>query len=554
MSLVIVILFLLGSFGPGLSSAQSWLHIPIASFALASVGTLFSVISLLLHKKEQWFYPLALVNYILISITATSLIMLTGQVDSPFVALCLLILVFAGMFGGWVLVGYAVLANLFIAWHVFLNGPIAGPEEIIKLLLIMETPLIASYVIWHSEGKQMTTNQKAYNALAEQLSQVANKSEIVINSIADGVVAMDAKGAIQLINPAAQELLGWQKQDAIGLDYRSVINLIDAKGAAVGEELTPIHQVLISNKSMTDNNLGLTTKSGKTIRLSLQVSPVSAGKDQAASGVIMVFRDITQEKEQERQRGEFISTASHEMRTPVAAIEGYLALAMNPQTAVIDDKARAYLQKAYESTQHLGHLFQDLLTVSKAEDGRLAPKPTVIDVTKFTHEISDSLEQKAKDKNIGLVFTPGSKVDGGRKLQPAYYIFADPGQLREVLSNLIDNAIKYTKQGTVTIDIAGDASNISVGVTDTGIGIPPEDVSHLFQKFYRVDNSDTREIGGTGLGLFISRRLVEANNGHLTVESVYGKGSTFTVQFPRLTNEQAQTAINTAVPQEPSKL
>lgn len=507
-----------------------------------------------MQKQQRYHYPLALASYILITLTSVTLIVLTGGSDSPFIALWLLISVFAGMFGGWVLIIYVGLANVFVAWQLLFTGQSVSLEAIIKILLIIETPLIASFVIWHAEAKNPAATQKAYNALAQELSQVANKSEIVINSIADGVVAIDTKGIVQLINPAAQAMLGWKKQDAIGLDYRSIIKLIDDKGAAVSDELTPIRQVLLVNKPITDNNLGLSTKSGKTIRLSLLVSPVAAGDQQAASGAIIVFRDITKEKEQERQRGEFISTASHEMRTPVAAIEGYLALAMNPQTAVIDDKAKAYLQKAYESTQHLGRLFQDLLTVSKAEDGRLMPKPTVIDVTSFTREIIEGLEPKAKNKNIGLVYTPANTVDGGKKLHPAYYVFVDPSQLREVLNNLIDNAIKYTKQGTVTVDILGDATNISIRISDTGIGIPPEDVLHLFQKFYRVDNSDTREIGGTGLGLFIARRLVEANNGHVTVESAYGKGSAFTVQFPRMTNEQAQSALTQATPQTPSKL
>jgi signal transduction histidine kinase len=122
--------------------------------------------------------------------------------------------------------------------------------------------------------------------------------------------------------------------------------------------------------------------------------------------------------------------------------------------------------------------------------------------------------------------------------------------MREVLNNLVDNAIKYTKQGTVTVDIKGDNTDVSIDISDTGIGIPPEDITHLFQKFYRVDNSDTREIGGTGLGLYICRRLVEANNGHIGLNSTYGKGSTFTLKMPRVPNDQATNIANQEAAQQ----
>ena len=139
----------------------------------------------------------------------------------------------------------------------------------------------------------------------------------------------------------------------------------------------------------------------------------------------------------------------------------------------------------------------------------------------MVREIVQGLQEKSKAKSIFLTFKPGeSDNEGNRKMLPIYYTYADQDQIREVLNNLVDNGIKYTKQGTVTVDITGTDEAVTVSVTDTGIGIPPEDVPHLFQKFYRVDNSDTREIGGTGLGLYISRRLIEANNGHIGVNSV----------------------------------
>lgn len=144
------------------------------------------------------------------------------------------------------------------------------------------------------------------------------------------------------------------------------------------------------------------------------------------------------------------------------------------------------------------------------------------------------------------MFKPTIQQSGsGHPLGPIFFVDVDNDHLREVVSNLVENAIKYTRKGNVTIDIAGDATHARLSVHDTGIGIPKEDQVHLFQKFYRVDNSDTRDIGGTGLGLYLCRRLVETMGGRLWLESIYGEGSTFFVEFPRLTHEEAQRKIET---------
>jgi len=475
------------------------------------------------------------------------LIGMTGGIHSPFVGLWLLIAVFAGLFGAYMLGAFLIGGNTYSIYQLA-SGTETGAAAI-ALLIVTEAPLLASFIIWHRSHAGADT--QAVNALQQQLSQVASKSDVVINSIADGVVVIDGSGIIQLINPAAQTMLGWPNRDAVGLDYRSVIKLTTSEGAAVEDALSPIRQVMTANDSITNNDLVLITKSNKKISVSLVVSPVA--DDSREGGVIAVFRDITREKEEERQKAEFISTASHEMRTPVASIEGYLGLAMNPQTAVIDEKAKMYLQKAHEATQHLGRLFQDLLTVSKADDARLVTRPQVVDIVLFTREVVEGLATKAKEKGIFINYAPGDQdVDGNKRITPMYYAYVDPDHMREVLSNLIDNAIKYTNQGSVTIDVNGDGANVMVVVADTGLGIPPEDLPHLFQKFYRVDNTDTRTIGGTGLGLYISRRLTEANNGHISVTSTYGKGSTFTVQMPRISNERANELLSASQPGQPA--
>jgi signal transduction histidine kinase len=225
-----------------------------------------------------------------------------------------------------------------------------------------------------------------------------------------------------------------------------------------------------------------------------------------------------------------------------------LALALNEKVATIDERARGYLEKAHTSTQHLGKLFQDLLTSSKAEDGRLSNHPTVVEMGAFLQQLTDDLKFAAEKKGLFAEFLIGGANDaidattgndGQHVLKPLYYVNVDADRMREVVTNIFDNACKYTEQGKISIGLTGDNEVVQMYVKDTGAGIPAEDIPHLFQKFYRVDNSATRTIGGTGLGLFICRKIVELYHGRVWVESELGKGSTFFINLPRLTTARA---------------
>ncbi|MGH7195367.1 MAG: sensor histidine kinase [Candidatus Saccharimonadales bacterium] len=375
------------------------------------------------------------------------------------------------------------------------------------------------------------------------------QSEIIIRSIADGVIVFDAEGKITMINPAAASLTEWPAEDAIGLNASAVIKLNQENGKPL-DSSDDVFRAVLGGQNHIARNLLLIGQHDKQTVISLILSPINAPGSSQLAGAVAVFRDITTARQQEAQRAEFISTASHEMRTPVAAIEGYLALALNPKVSTIDSKARDYLEKAHESTQRLGQLFQDLLTSAKAEDGRLSNHPSVVEIGDFLQKLADDLRFAAEKKQLKTEFIIGSSEtidavgsspqNASQVLKPLYYVLADPDRLSEVITNLFDNAVKYSDQGKVSIGLTGDNQVVQIYVRDTGSGIPAEDVPHLFQKFYRVDNSSTRTVGGTGLGLFICRKIIELYNGQIWVESQPGQGSTFFINLPRLGVERAE--------------
>ena len=329
-----------------------------------------------------------------------------------------------------------------------------------------------------------------------------------------------------------------------------MIRLADEKGNLYAGSSYPFNKVFTSGQSLRDNTTELVTRDNKRFSVGLSISPLK-DENGKITGAVGLIRNITQEKEQENRLADFISTASHEMRTPVAAIEGYLALALNTKVATVDNKAREYLEKAEEATKHLGQLFQDLLTSAKAEDGRLVSHPKVVDIGAMLKELTEELKFSADKHNLETEFVIGSSsvvksavtVESERNISPLYYSYVDPDRMREVITNLYDNAVKYTPQGKVSVGLTGNDQVVQFYVKDTGAGIPREDIPHLFQKFYRVDNSATRTIGGTGLGLFICRKIVELYNGRIWVESSTGKGSTFYINLPRLSTQKAQEML-----------
>lgn len=367
----------------------------------------------------------------------------------------------------------------------------------------------------------------------------------LINSFSDGIFIIDEKNIIHFFNKEAQKITGFKAEDVLNLAYSSVFQIVNQKGELINVDNDPIIISRRTGESQRVEMLYIKSYSGKTIPISANICM----PDDSSDFLIVAFRDISAELDKERDQLEFISTASHEMRTPIAAIDGYLGLALNPTISTIDEKAREYITKAQNSSKHLGELFKNLLNISKAEDKRLATNLQPVDLIKLISDTCNDFRKSAADKNIALIFEQTDSKE--RQILPEIFVYADQSLLREALSNLIENAIKYTTNGSVKINaLMSGHDKAIISVVDTGMGIAPEDIPHLFQKFYRVDNSQTREIGGTGLGLYLTRSIVENMNGRIWAESRVGFGSSFFIELRRLDKnqrDQLQQTIN-AIP------
>lgn len=527
-------------------------------FVLAVMAMAHALYGLTLFFPLAQHHPRAagFVSFLLFFVMSSYSFWITKDETNTYFALLVIVALLSGMYG-WI-VSLMFNTSIITLLIMIQMGNLSASENYTPLMIVIYTAVsIMTILLWTSMNKIDDENQPILKLKKPKLSKAGKSTgpnlstDILINAITDGVAIVGSDGVIQTFNPSATTITGWADSEAIGLDHRSVLIMTNQKDEVYSDQINPITQSLISGEARQDINAKIQTRSKKLIEVDLLASPIKNGD--RAEATVVIFRDVSKQRSEERQRAEFISTASHEMRTPVAAIEGYLALAMNEKVAKIDSAAKGYLEKAHASTQHLGKLFQDLLTAAKSEDGRLTNNPEVVEVGQLLDELIEGVRFTAEKKGLLMEsdFGEGGTTNGTQSsvsmgaVRPLAYVFVDAERIREVITNLFDNAVKYTEEGKVTIGMHTEEKTVTIIVKDTGAGISKEDVPHLFQKFYRVDNSATRQVGGTGLGLFICRKIVELYNGRIWVESELGEGSSFKISLPKLSNERAQELMRT---------
>ena len=371
-------------------------------------------------------------------------------------------------------------------------------------------------------------------------AQSANLANLVLNSIDEGVMIVHSSGIVVLVNPAAMRLLGTSDPNMVeNLQLASILNLENSEGTKIEDDVNPVLRAVMNGENFETRDLILVSIQEQRRPVAISVVCTTTGQNER----IITLRDIARELEEEGEQADFISTASHEMRTPVASIEGYLGLALNPKTATIDERARKYLEEAHASSKHLGRLFKDLLDVTKLDDKKIRVQLTPVEMASTVRSIANGQVPMMSEKGIHYTFGANAARSDNttREVNQEVYASVDIDFLREAVNNLVENAIKYTASGGgIWVNVRGDDDRVLINVTDTGIGISPDDLKHVFQKFYRADNSQTRTVGGTGLGLYLVKQRVEAMGGKVWAESSFGEGSTFYLSFPRITAEEYQ--------------
>lgn len=525
--------------------------------AVLIISVIHIIVTLLIYplirKKTEWgAFVTAMVPY---GLLLSAAIETSGNMNIFYRILFIILVFMLNMVGPYLAIASAVVAWILLIFDfIGLGNPIPEARVLNIILDILVT--IAAISGWFF-FRRFYIKQEDKETLAK-LQNEKLKTNFILASMTDAVVLIGPTKKIDYINPAAVKMTGWPAQNAIGLPFDNVLKFYDQEQQQLTQNQEPLLKSLTSKKAVRENNILLQTRAATFMDVSVDAMPLLDDNGVETGGILGVIRDMTKERQEERQRTEFINTASHEMRTPIAAIEGYLSLAFNDKVATIDERAKQYLNKAHASTQHLGQLFQDLLTSSKIDDGRLTSRPEVIEIGDYLEKLTEELRFSAQKKNLNVTYVMGAEDNtlnasstNNKMIRPLYYVYADPDRLREVITNLFDNAVKYTPSGSISIGLTGDKNVVQFYIKDTGAGIPSNDLPHLFHKFFRVDNSATRTIGGTGLGLFISKKILDMYNGKIWATSKLGEGSTFFVNLPRL--DSARARVKQAQMQETAK-
>lgn len=359
------------------------------------------------------------------------------------------------------------------------------------------------------------------------LDAATKRVEAVLNTTEDGIAFIDSNAVFTIINQPFLQILQIEGNQLLGKSFLVAARHLFRHVKDLPTVITRLRDLV---RTPHANLLMTVYLSGERTRI-IRVASVGVRAETAPGagsewlGRIITLRDVTRETEVDRMKTEFVSTVSHELRTPLTAIKGYLDLMLDGQAGNITSTQREFLSLAGESTDRLTTLINDILDISRIEAGgtRLRRVPT--DYRPIVQHVVHMLTGQAKAKGIalGMQFT---------KVNP--WVEGDPDRISQVMFNLVSNAIKYTPpQGKVTVKVTCDDDVVTTQITDSGPGISPEDLDRVFERFYRADNSTTRETGGTGLGLAITKALVERMGGSVTVTSTLGLGTTFSISMRR---------------------
>ena len=392
----------------------------------------------------------------------------------------------------------------------------------------------AEYVIDPSFKQTETAVSKAMQELEianAKVQQEKAQDETLLNNIGDAVVAVDRDRKVIFINEIAAKMIGWKREEVVGKIWgKDMPGVVDDMGDPIPREKRSIAQALLRKASTFVSYYSYVRKDGTKFPVANTSAPIITGGE--VTGAIVVFRDVTREKEIDRMKTEFISLASHQLRTPLSAIKWYLRMLLDGDAGKLSHEQEDFVRIVDESNERMITLVNDLLNISRIESGRIIIEPHPTDIITLVKDSVNELNMKMHEKEIVFTFD----------IQPNLpLINIDVQMIRHVYMNLLSNAIKYTPfRGTVALKIYQKDNEIISEIQDTGYGIPKNQQVKVFQKFFRAENAVKYETDGTGLGLYLVKAIIDSSAGRIwykspTIQSdsnPEGYGTTFWFALP----------------------
>ena len=366
--------------------------------------------------------------------------------------------------------------------------------------------------------------------LRQLLDSEQSRTQSLVKGLSNGVIMFDLDKKATISNQAAQKMTGFPER---GFYLSELAKLLDSQDEK--EVVQKISETLKTGETHSFEEMKMSRFIYEVI-----ITPIHDNDKNIVGGAI-ILHDITHIKEIERMKTEFVSVASHQLRTPLTAIMLFSEMFANEEVGKLNSNQKDYIENIQQSTKRMIRLVNDLLNVSRIETGRLKVEPVLTELDKFIQSIIDESMPLVKNNKGKIIFKkPATKLPK---------IPIDQTLIQQVVHNLITNAIRYSSVGncSILVKLERKKDNYLISVKDNGIGIPPEAQVRIFQKFFRADNAQKKEVGGSGLGLYVVKMIVEASGGKIWFESKKGKGTTFFVSLPKkgMKNKEGEVGIIT---------
>jgi PAS domain S-box-containing protein len=393
-------------------------------------------------------------------------------------------------------------------WLVLVGGIVA------VLLAVGAGALVIVRTRRLDEVNRLLRAEAAERVMAQQATERSSRrTELILNAAADGIYGIDANGYTTFANPAAAAMLGYTPGDLPGRPYESTL-------LAQWKEEDLVRGALRSGQPRVVTDAAFRRADGTRFPVELTCSPIV--EDGHVAGAVITFRDVTERREMERMKDEFVSMVSHELRTPLTAIRGSLGLMAAGKAGEVAERGQRMLDIAVQNTDRLIRLINDILDIERIESGKVPMEPRPV--------WADDLVKSAAEVMLPMAERAGVRLEVQGEPLP---LVADGDRVLQVLTNLISNALKFSPPDTaVEVSAEPSGGNALFRVRDRGRGIPLDRLESVFERFQQVDSSDAREKGGTGLGLAICRSIVSQHGGRIWAESEPGAGSTFSFTIP----------------------